>query len=339
MNIKTLESIQDRILWLSIQLVNHANTVRKNRSDLKVGGHQTSSSSVVTILTYLYFEYLEKYDYVSIKPHASPVFHAIQYLLGNLDKKYLTSLRELHGLQSYPSRTKDPDIVDFSGGSVGIGSIAPNFAAISHQYLKDHSLLNKDLNNARFISLLGDAELDEGTIWEAIAAPTMEDISNVIWIVDLNRQSLDRIIPFIRVKTWRQMFKANGWNVIDAKYGKKLEDVFNLPNGELMKNAIDDMPNELYQRLLRKSEALREWLPKSVKDSSSMEKLISDFDEEQLYDIFSNLGGHDFYCLDKTFKQASKSKKPTVIFAYTLKGWNLPSVGDPQNHSVIFQVT
>ncbi len=335
MNIKTLESIQDRILWLSIQLVNHANTVRTNRSDLKVGGHQTSSSSVVTILTYLYFEYLEKYDYVSVKPHASPVFHAIQYLLGNLDKKYLTSLRELHGLQSYPSRTKDPDLVDFSGGSVGIGSIAPNFAAISHKYLKDHSLLNKDLNNARFISLLGDAELDEGTIWEAIADPTMEDISNVIWIVDLNRQSLDRIIPFIRVKTWRQMFEANGWNVIDAKYGKKLEDVFNLPNGELMKDAIDDMPNELYQRLLRKSEALREWLPKSVKDSLSMEKLISDFDEEQLYDIFSNLGGHDFYCIDKAFKHASKSKKPTVIFAYTLKGWNLPSVGDPQNHSVI----
>ena len=117
---------------------------------------------------------------------------------------------------------------------------------------------------------MGDAELDEGTIWEAIADPTMEDISNVIWIVDLNRQSLDRIIPFIRVKTWRQMFEANGWNVIDAKYGKKLEDVFNLPNGELMKNAIDDMPNELYQRLLRKSEALREWLPKSVKDSLSM---------------------------------------------------------------------
>ncbi|MBU93574.1 MAG: pyruvate dehydrogenase, partial [Chloroflexi bacterium] len=302
---------------------------------MKVGGHQTSSSSVVTILTYLYFEYLEKYDYVSVKPHASPVFHAIQYLLDNLDKKYLTSLRELHGLQSYPSRTKDPDFVDFSGGSVGIGSIAPNFAAISHKYLKDHSLLNKDLNNARFISLLGDAELDEGTIWEAIADPTMEDISNVIWIVDLNRQSLDRIIPFIRVKTWRKMFEANGWNVIDAKYGKKLEDVFNLPNGELMKDAIDDMPNELYQRLLRKSEALREWLPKSVKDSLSMEKLISDFDEEQLYDIFSNLGGHDFYCLDKAFKQASKSKKPTVIFAYTLKGWNLPSVGDPQNHSVI----
>ena len=131
------------------------------------------------------------------------------------------------------------------------------------------------------------------------------------------------------------MFEANGWDVIDAKYGKKLEDVFDLPNGELMKHAIDDMPNELYQRLLRKSEALREWLPKSVKDSLSMEKLISDFDEERLYDIFSNLGGHDFYCLDKAFKQASKSKKPTVIFAYTLKGWNLPSVGDPQNHSVI----
>ena len=107
---------------------------------LAEGGHSGPSLSIVEILTYLYFEYLEKYDYVSIKPHASPVFHAIQYLLGNLDKKYLTSLRELHGLQSYPSRTIDPDIVDVSGGSVGIGSIAPNFAAISHQYLKDHQI-------------------------------------------------------------------------------------------------------------------------------------------------------------------------------------------------------
>ena len=337
MNAKLLESIQDRVLWLSIELVNHANSVRTNRSDLKVGGHQTSSSSVVTILTYLYFELLEKYDYVSIKPHASPVFHAIQYLLDNLDKKYLTTLRELHGLQSYPSRTKDPDLVDFSGGSVGIGSIAPNFAAMAHKYMSDHSMFdnNEDLKQARFISLLGDAELDEGTIWEAIADPAMQDVNNLIWIVDLNRQSLDRIIPFIRVKTWRQMFEANGWNVIDAKYGKKLEDVFDMPNGHLMREAIDDMPNELYQRLLRKSEALREWLPKSVKDKTSMEKLISDFDEQQLYDIFSNLGGHDFYALDKAFKSALDTDKPTVIFAYTLKGWNLPSVGDPQNHSVI----
>ena len=337
MNIKLLENLQDKILWLSIQLVNHANTVRTNRSDLKVGGHQTSSSSVVTILTYLYFELLEKYDYVSIKPHASPVFHAIQYLLGNLDKKYLTTLRQLHGLQSYPSRTKDPDLVDFSGGSVGIGSIAPNFAAMAHKYMSDHSMFedNDNLKKARFISLLGDAELDEGTIWEAIADPAMQGVNNLIWIVDLNRQSLDRIIPFIRVKTWRQMFEANGWNVIDAKYGKKLEDVFDLPNGHLMRDAIDDMPNELYQRLLRKSEALREWLPKSVKDKEKMEKLISDFDESQLYDIFSNLGGHDFYSLDKAFKGALNSNKPTVIFAYTLKGWNLPSVGDPQNHSVI----
>ena len=337
MNAKLLESIQDRVLWLSIELVNHANSVRTNRSDLKVGGHQTSSSSVVTILTYLYFELLEKYDYVSIKPHASPVFHAIQYLLDNLDKKYLTTLRELHGLQSYPSRTKDPDLVDFSGGSVGIGSIAPNFAAMAHKYMSDHAMFdnNEDLKQARFISLLGDAELDEGTIWEAIADPAMQDVNNLIWIVDLNRQSLDRIIPFIRVKTWRQMFEANGWNVIDAKYGKKLEDVFDMPNGHLMREAIDDMPNELYQRLLRKSEALREWLPKSVKDKTNMEKLISDFDEQQLYDIFSNLGGHDFYALDKAFKSALDTDKPTVIFAYTLKGWNLPSVGDPQNHSVI----
>jgi len=219
---KLLHEIQKRVLWLSINMVDYANTARPNLSGLKVGGHQASSSSVVTIMTYLYFEYMRSGDRISVKPHASPVYHAIQYLLGNLDASYLKTLRQFHGLQAYPSRTKDPDGVDFATGPVGLGAVAPIFAWMTEEYVRSHLAPGSGLDR-RFISLVGDAELDEGVVWEAIADPALSDISNVLWVIDLNRQSLDRIIPGIRVKIWREMFAANGWNVIDAKYGKKLQ--------------------------------------------------------------------------------------------------------------------
>src|SRR5689334_4426635 len=79
-----LESIQRRVLWLSMQIVHHANQVRPNADGVKVGGHQASSASVVSLMTGLYFHALRPGDLVSVKPHASPVFHAIQFLLGRL---------------------------------------------------------------------------------------------------------------------------------------------------------------------------------------------------------------------------------------------------------------
>jgi pyruvate dehydrogenase E1 component len=128
---ETLESIQRRVLWLATQIIHHANNVRPNHDGTKVGGHQASSASTVSILTALYFHFLQPGDRVAIKPHASPVFHAIQYLMGRLPRRYLTELRAYGGLQSYPSRTKDPDGVDFSTGSVGLGAVAPAFAALA----------------------------------------------------------------------------------------------------------------------------------------------------------------------------------------------------------------
>ena len=329
-----LEQIQNRVLWLSMQLVHHANNVRPNLDGGKVGGHQSSSASVATIMTSLYFDFMRAGDRLSLKPHASPVYHAIQYLLGNLDPKYLTTMRGFHGLQAYPSRTKDPDDVDFSTGSVGLGPVAPNFAALVDEYVRDHSL-SGIAPERRYISVVGDAELDEGSVWEAIAEPAMKDLSNIIWVVDLNRQSLDRIIPGIRVRAWREMFDANGWNVIDAKYGKKLQAKFAEPNGELLRTAIDEMSNELYQRLLRVSTPrLREWLPSTSRYPNDLARLINRWDDDELRDVFHNLGGHDFGMLREAFSAASGEGGPHVVFAYTMKGWRLPSIGDPQNHSV-----
>ena len=333
LSIELLESVQDRVLWLAMQLVHHANNIRKNPDGTKVGGHQASSASIVTLMTSLYFDFMNNQDRISVKPHGSPVFHAIQYLLGNLDSSYLTELRAYHGLQAYPSRTKDPDLVDFSTGSVGLGPVAPNFASIVRSYNNSHN--HGDNLKGRYISIVGDAELDEGSVWEAIAEPAMQDASDILWVVDLNRQSLDRIIPGIRVGAWRDMFVANGWHVVEAKYGALLEDAFRLPNGEMLREAIDRMSNQVYQRLLRvNSEELRSWLPAYTAYPEEMKKFISGWNDEELSRLFHNLGGHDLSTLRKAFQETDKTDEPSVVFAYTLKGYRLPSVGDPQNHSV-----
>ena len=278
-------------------------------------------------------------DRISVKPHAAPVYHAIQYLLGNLDRDYLTQLRAFHGLQAYPSRTKDPDNVDFSTGSVGLGAVAPNFAAVVDRYNQTH-FGPSATPSRRYISLVGDAELDEGSVWEAIAEPEISQIDQTLWVVDLNRQSLDRIIPGIRVRVWREMFAANGWAVIDAKYGKRLQAAFEEPNGDLLRMAIDEMSNEVYQRLLRLPSAqLREWLPRTSRHPRDLARFIGRWDNATLQDLFRNLGGHDFPTLREAFGRVDQSDAPGVVFAYTLKGWMLPSVGDPLNHGVTLSKT
>ena len=212
--------IEERLLWLSTAMIHHANRVRPNPSGLKVGGHQASSASMVSIMASLWFEQLQAGDRVSVKPHASPVLHAINYLLGDLDEKYLPMLREFGGLQSYPSRSKDPDPVDYSTGSVGIGATAPIWGAVARRYV--NAALG-DAGAGRQYSIVGDAELDEGAVWEAVLDTSVAELGEIVWIVDLNRQSLDRVVPNIAAGRLERMFAAAGWQVITVMFGKLLE--------------------------------------------------------------------------------------------------------------------
>ncbi len=223
-----LHEIEQRVLWLSTSIVHYANRVRPNTSGLKVGGHQASSASMVSIMTTLWFEQLQPGDRVSVKPHASPVLHAINYLLGELDEEYLPTLRQFGGLQSYPSRAKDPDPVDYSTGSVGIGATAPIWGAIARRYVDTQI---GDAGKGRQYSLVGDAELDEGAVWEAILDHSVAELGEVVWIVDLNRQSLDRVVPNIAAGRLEAMFAAAGWQVITVKFGTLLESLFSRQGG------------------------------------------------------------------------------------------------------------
>lgn len=335
-DLETLQEIERRLLWLSTQIVHYANNIRENPDKpTKVGGHQASSASVITILTALYFHYLRAGDRVSIKPHASPAFHAAQYLLGNLDPKYLTMLREIGGLQSYPSRTKDPDPVDFSTGSVGLGAVAPVYAALASEYARNHF---GEVTSGRFIALMGDAELDEGNVWETVAEDAVHGLGNVIWIVDLNRQSLDRVIPGIKAARLKGLFAGAGWHVMEAKYGTSLEAAMDAPGGDALRERIDEMPNEEYQALIRVADGaeLRTRLADvaDAKRHKAILKSVKDVSDDDLPTLISNLGGHDLPKLIQLLNEADEvDHAPVVIFAYTVKGYGLPMAGDPLNHS------
>jgi pyruvate dehydrogenase E1 component len=318
-DLEVLDRVQRRVLWLATAIVHHANRERPNLSGIKVGGHQASSASMVSLMTALWFAFLRAPDRVSVKPHASPVLHAINYLLGRLDASYLPRLREFGGLQSYPSRSKDPDPVDFSTGSVGIGATAPVWSAIAHRYVAGHFDVPV---GGRQIALLGDAELDEGAVWEAVADPTVPRLGEVLWVVDLNRQSLDRVVPDIAATRLGRMFEAAGWHVEFVKYGRRLA------GHPVLRERIDAMPNEEYQRLLRVAE------PDELRRRLAVD--ASDVPDAELLGLVRDLGGHDLGALLEGLKAADAVReRPSIVFAYTIKGWLLPTEGHPANHSAL----
>ncbi|MFK0111990.1 transketolase-like TK C-terminal-containing protein [Streptomyces sp. NPDC091217] len=325
-----LHAVENRVLWLSTAIIDHANRIRPNPSGLKVGGHQASSASMASIMTALWFRHLRPEDRVSVKPHASPVLHAISYLLGELDESYLMTLRAFGGLQSYPSRSKDPDVVDYSTGSVGIGATAPIWGAIARRYVDGRF---GGAGVGRQYSLLGDAELDEGAVWEAVQDPMVPGLGELVWIVDLNRQSLDRVVPAMATEKLQGMFAAAGWQVLTVKYGGLLAELFTRPGGAALRARIDSMANPEFQRLLRCTAAqLRVRLPGSGPQAAPIAELIASLDDETLLAALRNLGGHDLGALIQAY-DAIDDTRPTVIFAYTIKGYGLHTEGHPQNHS------
>ena len=329
-----LDQIQRRVLWLATSMIHHANKVRITPSTVKVGGHQASSASLVSIMTALYFRYLRAPDRVSVKPQASPVLHAINYLLGRLEPRYLTDLRAYGGLQSYPSRIKDPDPVDFSTGSVGIGATASIWSALAERYVSDHFGRS---HSGRCIALVGDAELDEGAVWEALVDPMVSRLGEVRWIVDVNRQSLDRVVPDIAAGRLRAMFNSAGWNTITVKYGSRLRDLFALDGGEQLERRIDLMSNEEYQHLLRTPPGeLREALAGRHPERTGILQLLEQIDDEGVALALRDLGGHDLGDLLEAFTEADQvTDRPSAIFAYTIKAWHLPTQGHPANHSAL----
>jgi len=326
-----LKTIEQRLLWLACWTVHHANHLR-SKDEVKVGGHQASSASMVSIMTALYFHVLRPEDRVAVKPHASPVFHSIQYLMGIQSREKLENFRGYAGAQSYPSRTKDIDDVDFSTGSVGLGVAITAFASIIQDYLEAKKWTSPR-RAGRMIALVGDAELDEGNVYECLQEGWKHDLRNTWWIIDYNRQSLDGVV---REGLWQRIeaiFKAFGWEVVRLKYGALQQAAFAEPGGSALQAWIDDCPNQLYSALTYQGgSAWRERLLDEIGDQGPVTALLERRSDAELSALMANLGGHCVETLVEAFDTIDHDR-PTAFLAYTIKGWGTPLAGHKDNHA------
>ena len=328
-----LTALERKVLWLSTWMIHNANHLRPNRDGLKVGGHQASSASVATLMTALYFDVLRPQDRVAVKPHASPVFHAIQYLLGYQTRDKLERFRGFGGAQSYPSRTKDGETVDFSTGSVGLGVGMTLFASLAQDYLRLKQLVPTDDPPGRMIALAGDAELDEGNIFEALLEGWKHDVRNLWWVIDYNRQSLDAVVSDRLFGRIDALFEMMGWRVVTLKYGRLLEAAFARQDGHHLREWIDACPNSLYSALVYKGgEGWREHLHRDLNRYPGIRAIFDDHDDATLQRLMTNLAGHDMDSVLAAF-HAVEDDRPTCFIAYTIKGFGLPFAGHKDNHA------
>ncbi len=337
LTLSELQVVETKLLWLSAWMIHNANHLRPRPDGLKVGGHQASCASMVTLMTALYGRVLRPEDRVAVKPHAGPVFHAFQYLCGKLDLPRMRNFRGFGGVQSYPSRTKDVDDVDFSTGSVGLGVAATAFAAMVRDYVRA-----KDwgtVPDGRMVGLVGDAELDEGNIYECLQEGWKHGLRNCWWVIDYNRQSLDGVVREGLSGRIDGIFRTFGWDVVILKHGSLQKAAFTEPGGERLGEWIDACPNQLYSALtFQGGAAWRKRLTDEIGDQGQVTALLDRRTDDELSRLMGNLGGH---CLETTtaaFETATLHDRPTVFLAYTIKGWGLPLAGHKDNHAGLMTV-
>src|SRR6266581_143702 len=330
--LEVLRELEKKVLWLASWTIHHANHLRESSDGLKVGGHQASSASLAAIMTALYFHVLKPEDRVAVKPHASPVFHAIQYLLGAQTREKLEAFRAYGGAQSYPSRTKDIDDVDFSTGSVGLGVAQTLFSSLAQDYVRAHGW-GLERPEGHMIALLGDAELDEGNIFEAMLEGWKQGLRNCWWIVDYNRQSLDAVVREGLWERYQNLFRNFGWDVVLLKYGTLQQAAFAEPGGEVLRRWIDNCPNQLYSALVfQGGAAWRKRLNDEIGDQGQVTALLERRSDEDLARLMNNLGGHDLGSIIAAF-DAVDHDRPVCFIAYTIKGYGLPFAGHKDNHA------
>src|SRR5690348_11056264 len=333
-DIEALKTLDERLRWLSAWTIHHANHIRENADGLKVGGHQASCASMTAIMAALYFHALGPNDRVAVKPHAGPVLHAIHYLLGSQSREALENFRGLGGAQSYPSRTKDRIPVDFSTGSVGLGVAITLFASLVQDYLTAHGWMDEK-DRGRFVALIGDAELDEGNIYEALIEGYKHDVRNLWWIIDYNRQSLDATSADRMFERFDEIFRSCGWRVVELRYGKRLQAA--LDAHPKLKSWFETLPNADLSALHYQGGAA--WRARITGDlGTDAAAFLKEHDDAALAALFTDLGGHCLETLTQAF-DAAQDDVPTLFIAWTIKGFGLPFAGHKDNHAGLMNPT
>jgi pyruvate dehydrogenase E1 component len=333
-DLDALKLLDERLRWLSAWTIHHANHIRESADGLKVGGHQASCASMSAIMAALYFHALGPNDRVAVKPHGGPLLHAIHYLLGSQSREALENFRGLGGAQSYPSRTKDKIPVDFSTGSVGLGVAITLFASLVQDYLTAHGWMD-EADRGRFVALIGDAELDEGNIYEAIIEGAKHDARNLWWIIDYNRQSLDATSADRMFERFDEIFRSCGWRVVELRYGRKLQAA--LDGNPALKGWFEQLSNAELSALHYQGGGAW-WKRIEAELGKKAASFLKAQDDEALASLFTDLGGHCMETLTQAFDSADDDV-PTLFIAWTIKGFGLPFAGHKDNHAGLMNPT
>jgi pyruvate dehydrogenase E1 component len=356
-----ISKIARRVFAYATKMIYDANHREDiNFGDPKVGGHPASCSSCVHIMSALHLGVREAADTFAIKPHASPNDHSLNYMLRLMHEypmgsKWISD-EQMHQamyhlrkfsqngepvFQSYHSEWDPDGYFYYPSGSVGIPPVVSMYTSLAYRYAADHGY---DVpKNAHFWSLIGDSEFREGSLMEAMPDASERELSNVTWIVDYNRQNLDGTrIPNPRGlkgtdgDRMERVAVANGWKVIRVEHGSRRRAAFKKKGGKALQEAIENgFSDYAFQMILlsRDGNIVREQL---LDQNKKLEPLLKTMSDAELFGVFEDLGGHDVGELIRAMRASKKEKHdPTLIIAYTIKGWGLDCYAAPGNHSAL----
>src|SRR3982075_1697226 len=211
-------------------------------------------------------------------------------------------------------------------------------SSLVQDYVAAHGWM-KRRPEGRMISLVGDAEMDEGNIFEALLEGWKHGLRKTWWIVDYNRQSLDAVVREGLWEKFETMFRNFGWDVVIVKYGRLMQAAFAEPGGEALKRWIDSCPNQMYAALcFQGGAAFRKRLRDEIGDQGAVSALIERRSDDELLELMSNLGGHCMASMIAAF-EAIDHDRPVCFIAYTIKGVGLPFQGHKDNHAGLMTPT
>ena len=184
------------------------------------------------------------------------------------------------------------------------------------------------------VAIVGDAELDEGNIYEALLEGWKHDVRNLWWVIDYNRQSLDRVVPELLFAKIEQFFATVGWRVVTIKYGKKLQAAFARARRRGPARLDRRLPERPLRRLVLQGRCrlARASGERSRPQPGHPRRPRRPRRRRSSAALMTNLGGHDLEAVLEAFHGVADDR-PHCFIAYTVKGWGLPLAGHKDNHS------
>lgn len=354
-----IDRLAKRALVLAVRMIDEANHREDiEEGDPKVGGHPAACASCVHILSALRLVAMQPADTFAIKPHASPMDHSINFLLGLFREPGTRKWMSLEDSQAVMSRLRkfseqgepvfqsyhaenDPDSHNyFPTGSVGIPPVVSLYTALAYRYAEHHG--HEVPKETHHWSLIGDSEFREGSLLEAMPEAAERELPNVTWIVDYNRQNLDgsrmpnaRGLRGTDADRMQRTAEANGWNCLQVRHGRRRQKAFELAGGDRLRHVLENgfSDYEFQALLFKRSGAVTR--RRLVAKEAGLEAVLRHFTDDEVQAIYSDLGGHDTSVLVEAFQEARASTAPTLIVAHTIKGWGLESFAAPGNHSAL----